>query len=133
MVPRTATDSRTPYSPDSDRARATRGLRRVGQTVALWLGVAAGSLALLGVLGKVTGVHLAGPEDARAALTTEVDTTMGRLDRLTVRVDGLTVQLRDLQEGQRFTLYLQCVQMKRSDPAAVPSHCDDYPAPARPK
>ena len=122
MEPRTVPPTRTASS---------GGFRHLAATAGHWLMVATGVLALLGVLGRFTGVHLAGPNDASAQITARVDSTVGRITSLERTVNGQGEQLRDLQEGVRLTNYIQCVELRRSDPAAVPPGCDIYTAQAR--
>ncbi len=40
------------------------------------------------------------------------------------RISVLEVKVSGLEESQRFTNYLLCVQIRRTDPAAVPPGCD---------
>lgn len=79
-------------------------------------------MALVGLMGLGAGALAAigwrstSPASALAAIGNRVDTNSGRITHLERRVDTLETQ-------QSFTNYLLCVQLRRTDPAAVPPDC----------
>jgi hypothetical protein len=66
-------------------------------------------LALLGALLSALGWRYYSPERAIAALE-------ARISHNTVRIDSLA-------NGLAFTNYLQCVQLRKTDPSSLPPNC----------
>lgn len=114
-------DRSSPYNPQSDRASDLASDR-----VPVWwrrpisFGEITAALALLGTLLTSMGWHYLPASravDIESLARATADTALRRdVERNTHRLDSLANRL-------EFTNYLQCVQLRKTDPASLPRDC----------
>lgn len=92
--------------------------RKAVATLLLIVSTVAATLTLSATIGLRWGPR----EDVRQ-LSNRVDTNTARIRVIQDVIATYGNQLRDLQEGQRFQQYLMCIQLRRTDPAALPPEC----------
>jgi hypothetical protein len=91
------------------------------------LGGSLGTIVVL-IAGRV-GVALVGPPEAFAAIHVKmkVDSAYveGRISDNATRITAMDARLQRIERITEIWTYIQCTEMKRRDPAAIPRSCNE--------
>jgi hypothetical protein len=118
------------FAPYDRRAPAGAGdpkPRRVWSTLSRAVRVREVVFAIVLLAGTVLGAlgfTISTPRTASNALNTRIDTQGAHVTALDRRVDAISARVDTVYQKLDFMIYLQCVQIRRDDPASAPPGCD---------
>lgn len=84
--------------------------------------------SLIGGLAVALGIRLTGPRDAQAQITALATANTTRISSANARIDSLVRAVDDLRYTVQSLAFVQCVQVRRSDPDLAIGGCTPVPA-----
>lgn len=110
---------------EDDEANIIRGYARWAQLMFFHRGKVMVLVAALTWLGTTLGFSYVGPTQEIARVEKKVDTLARRVGNVEATVAEGNADREQIKSRLEFVVYMNCTMMRRTDPNAVPSLCNE--------